>query len=397
VAWRAVQFGAGGVGRGFIGHLLHRSGIPPAFVEVNEELVRQLNERGDYTVRLAMEGQPEETVTGVTACSCSDSERIREWICQADLLFTAVGVGALDAIAPLLAGGLEERALRGTESPCNVLVCENLHNAASIVKDKVSKKLPKSVRKEALSRTGFAGVVVGRMIPFLPQTLREKDPLLVLGEDYWVLPVDEKGLIPPVPQVEGMVLCADFPAEEARKLYTHNMAHAVLAYHGYLEGYEYIADAASDRELFSITAQATEEATAGLLNAYDLDEEVQREYAAILLERFKNPFLMDTVIRVGRDPLRKLTPEDRLVGAARLALQAGMTPKALASAIGAALRFDPKEDPSARELQRRLENEGVEGILRQVSGLDPDETLFELVLRAWEGGTSWRASFSCRK
>ena len=394
---RAVLFGAGGVGRGFIGHLLHRSGIPPAFVDVNEALVRQLNAQGAYTVCLAKEGEPEETVTDVAACSCSDLEQIRDWVCQAELLFTAVGAGALDAIAPLLAAGLRERSQRGVKDPCNILLCENLPHAASIVQEKVAGQLPPELKTEALSRTGFAGVVVGRMIPLLPQSLRERDPLLVLGEDYWVLPVDKQGLIPPIPKVEGVLLCADFPAEEARKLYTHNMAHAVLAYHGYLAGHEYIAEAAADEELLKLAAQATEEATRGLLEAYDLDEDVQREYAATLLERFKNPFLMDTVIRVGRDPLRKLAPEDRLVGAARLALRAGVKPRALASAIAAALRFDPATDPLATELQRRLRNEGVENILRRVCGLDPDEPLFELVLRAWEGGTPWRASFSCRK
>jgi len=383
---RAVVWGAGGVGRGFIGHLLCRSGFIPSFVDVNDSLVRQINERGEYVVRLAKEGEQEERVGPVEACTLSELERIQDWMSRSDLIFTAVGAAALDSIAPLVAAGLRARWSRGISQPCNLFLCENLHQVGPLFKEKVASCLSEPVREEILSRTGFSGVVVGRMIPVLPQGMGQEDPLLVLAEDYWNLPVDAQGTIAPVPQVEGMVLAEDFPAEEARKLYTHNMLHAASAYHGYLFGHTWIAQATMDERILTELEQAARESNAGLLASYDLDEEVQRGYAATLLERFKNPFLLDTVLRVGRDPMRKLRSSDRLIGAARLALNAGVIPQALVSAIVAAFRFDPKEDRSAQELQQRLHDEGIRGVLQGVCGLFPDDPLFDLVLQAWEGG-----------
>jgi mannitol-1-phosphate 5-dehydrogenase len=235
---------------------------------------------------------------------------------------------------------------------------------------------------------GFAGVVVGRMIPVLPLSWKEEDTLQVIAEDYWVLPVDSSGLIPPMPSFTGLQLCDHFPAAEARKLFIHNMFHAVLAYHGYSRGISTIAESVADPFIRQEGEACLRESLAGFLHRYHLDATLEREYAAQLVLRMENPYLMDTVLRVGRDPIRKLGPEDRLIGAARLACEAGETPTALARAVCAALRFDSSQDATASELQRRLRQDGVLGILEKVCQLKRDEPLCGLILKSWEGNST---------
>src|SRR5262249_11178845 len=127
---------------------------------------------------------------------------------------------------------------------------------------------------------------------------------------------------------------------------------------------------------------AMAEAGAGLVARWEFTAEEQRAHAEELLRRFANAALRDTVARVGRDPLRKLRPEDRLVGGALRALEHGVEPRNIAAGIAAALRFDAPGDPSAVELQRRLRAEGVDAVLREVSGLAPDHPLTRLILAA---------------
>lgn len=63
-----------------------------------------------------------------------------------------------------------------------------------------------------------------------------------------------------------------------------------------------------------------------------------------LLHRFKNSYLRDTVTRVARDPMRKLQPSDRLIGAARSCEALHITPVYLSFAIALALSFMEGED-----------------------------------------------------
>jgi mannitol-1-phosphate 5-dehydrogenase len=84
---------------------------------------------------------------------------------------------------------------------------------------------------------------------------------------------------------------------------------------------------------------------------------------------------VDPVERNARDPLRKLGRYDRLVGPACLCLEYGIAPEHLATAIAAALQYNPAADPSAQRLQQRLQCEGLPTVLRDVCGIDPEGEL----------------------
>jgi mannitol-1-phosphate 5-dehydrogenase len=173
--------------------------------------------------------------------------------------------------------------------------------------------------------------------------------------------------------------CDNFAAYTARKLYIHNCGHAILGYLGYLHGYEYGYEALADAEIRATVEQALAESKRGIVHAYGVEAGWLDEHITDLLHRFANRALGDTNFRLGRDPLRKLGPTDRLVAPARLAEQSGVRPEALSLGIAAGYCFDHPADPLAVELQQRLERDGPAMVIVDVSGIQPDELLGDLV------------------
>jgi mannitol-1-phosphate 5-dehydrogenase len=352
-------------------------------VDVDEELVSALARRKQYTIRLVDNDWLEEvTVAPVRALLAGDVDGVAQAVAAAGIAATAVGVRALPFVAPVLAAGIAQRAAAGVDAPLNVVVCENLKDAAATFRSMVQQHLPASLHPYLRSHIGFVDTVIGRMVPPPTPELRAEDPTLIVVEPYKELPVDRAGLIGPTPQIVGLEACDNFPAYTARKLYIHNCGHAVLAYLGHLAGHEYGYQALVDPAIRAWFDAALAESKAGIVAAHGVEPAWLDAHIADLTRRFANRALGDTILRLGRDPLRKLAPDDRLIGAARLAEQAGVTPDALSRAIAAAYRFDDPRDPLAVALQERLAVEGFDAVLAAVSGIQPGEPLAALV-RAW--------------
>ena len=376
----SIIFGAGNVGRGFLGQLFSESGYEVVFVDVDEPLVRGLAQHGRYPIRLVdNDWQEEVTVAPVQALLTGDADAVAWAVAAAGIAATAVGVRALPHVAPVLAAGIARRAAAGVVAPLNIIVCENLKDAAATFRGMVEQHLPAGLHPYLRSHIGFVDTVIGRMVPPPTPELRAEDPTLIVVEPYKELPVDRAGLVGPAPQVVGLEVCDNFPAYTARKLYIHNCGHAVLAYLGYLAGHEFGYQALADPLIRPWFDAALAESKVGIVAAHGVDSAWLDAHIADLTRRFANRALGDTILRLGRDPLRKLGPDDRLVGAARLAERAGVTPNALAHAIAAAYRFDDPRDPLAVALQERLAAEGFDAMLAAVSGIQPDEPLAALV------------------
>ncbi len=368
-----VQFGAGNIGRGFIGHLLWESGFTTLFVEANEEIVRKLNERGSYPLRLLEKDGTERhlSIDRVQALSSKEAEKIGRAIARAEIVFTAVGVKNLPLIAPLLARGIEERS---TENPryLNVFLCENLRDVGTLFAAQVMPYLSPRGKEFCREKVGFVATVVARMVPVIGERYGVKDPLFIVAESYHRLPFDAQAVKGEIPEITGLVPAFDFQAEVDKKLFFHNLGHAVLAYLGYLKGHAYIHEALCDEEIKTILDGAWHEVWQALKRKYPaLNEEEEMARLRDLEERFANPAMMDTVERVGRDPLRKLKPQDRLVGGITLCLSQGILPLHIATGCGAALCYDAPDDGEAVLLQKMLREQGVEKVLREVCALDP--------------------------
>jgi mannitol-1-phosphate 5-dehydrogenase len=373
------------VGRGFLGQLLAESGYEVIFVDIDRELVDAINARRGYRLRLVDNEAIEELwITPASAIDGSDADCAAAALCDVGLAATAVGARALPAIAPIFAQAIARRAEAGLEPPLNIIVCENLKNAGTIFRETVRSVLNSQYHPYLERRVGFAMAVIGRMAPLIPSEVRQQDPALMIAEPYKELPVSREGFVGPIPDIAGLRVEPCFEAWVARKLYLHNTGHAMLAYLGYLKGLTYGYEALHDPDVRPLFDQALTESLNALVAAFGFQQSDLGAHVADLVHRFDNRALADTLFRLARDPLRKLGPEDRLVGAARLALQHGIVPRGLAWGIAAGLIYDDQNDRRAVELQGLVDAEGVVDVLQTVCGLlpnnPPSRQLFELVL-----------------
>lgn len=371
----AIQFGAGNIGRGFMGQLFFEAGYQTVFVEVNRELVDLLNASHHYPLRL-LDAASQQTIdmdiTQIQALHFEQLDQIANAIARAEVIGSAVGVPNLIHIAPLLAAGIRKR-FHENPVPIDIYLCENMLHAAPLLKSHVLDELEQDVKKWTEDNVGFVGTSVARMVPVISAELRRQSPTLVVADSYHKLPYDGTARKAVPPPIEGLYPVRNFEAEVERKLFMYNLGHAALAYSGYLKGFTYIHESFDDPEILTLFQKCLDETDRALQKCFpeDLDAHSQAETRKDIELRFSNPMIMDTIRRIARDPIRKLGPEDRLIGSAELCLSQGIFPEYIAIACAAALCYDEPEDLRTVKLQEMITQSGVEAALRQVSSLDP--------------------------
>ena len=369
----AVHFGAGNIGRGFIGLLLHQAGFRVTFVDVNAATVDAINGRGCYRVQFAAPGTTPIVVGEIDAVHAADAAAVTRAVAAADLVTTAVGPSILRHIAPAIAAGLAAR--EPGRPAAAVIACENLIGASDLLGRLVREALPPGTVPPAV----FANCAVDRIVPL--QSPDPIDPLAVTVEPFCEWVIDAAGFTTqPAPVLPGAMFVADLQPYIERKLFTVNTGHAALAYLGYLDGCRFIHEAMARPEIRAVATGALHESGAGLTFRHRFNRREHEDYIKKILARFANALLPDEVVRVARSPLRKLGAAERLVAPARYALAAGVQPDSLARVIAATLRFDFAGDPEAVSLQAWLRDNGPAATLTRCTGLGSDDPLHRLVI-----------------
>ena len=376
----ALQFGAGNIGRGFVGQLLSQAGYSVVFVDVIDHLVDQMNQQGQYTIKTVAPDQTQRVVIkDVRAINGKDQAAVIEAVAEAQIITTAVGPNVLRHVAPAIAQGLEQRATAGEESPLNVIACENLIGNSTILYNYVQEHLAPDFREYVNRYVGFPCCVVDKVVTNPNEADLREDALIAVAEKGGKLIVDQDAFAGPLPVITGVQFTDNLDAYVEQKIFTLNTAHAITAYLGYLKRLEFVHQAIQDQEIRGLVSEALTEVKAVLVKRHNLDPADQDQYSAGILRRFENDTIPDPVVRVGREPVRKLSPDDRLVKPAVLAQAQSITPTGLATGIAAALSYDNPDDEQAVELQKSLRDRGLEATLREVSQLDADHPLVALV------------------
>ncbi|MBW8871315.1 MAG: mannitol-1-phosphate 5-dehydrogenase [Leifsonia sp.] len=380
---KAVHFGAGNIGRGFVGLLLHEAGYEVVFADVNAELIDALAAADSYRVELVGEESETRTVTGFRAInSATDEDALVAEIASADVVTTAVGPRILRFVAPVIARGL---AARADDAPrLAVMACENAIGASDLLAAELMDGLPDDDTRETLAaRAVFANTAVDRIVP----AQAADAGVDVTVETFYEWVVDRTPFAGHEPRIPGAHFVDSLGPYIERKLFTVNTGHATVAYTGFLHGATTISEAVAIPAVREAAEAALRETSAALTAKHGLPEEELAAYREKILGRFANTYLVDEVTRVGREPIRKLGRNDRFIGpASDYAEYVGGIPSALIAAVGAALHFDVPEDSQSVELRRLLDEADAAAIVEEVMGVEPGEPLYaslvETVARA---------------
>ena len=374
----AVVFGAGKAACGLLGQVLFESGYETTFVARRSEVIAAINHRGGYTLIEAGRRLRTVAVGESAALNIADSGSVARAIAEAEVLFTAVGADNLPAIAPAIAAGLARRA--PARGPLNVIACENLPGAGAYLAHQVLSAAGPNLADLVQHVGGFTAALTRRI---MTGGAIERGELTFTVDAPIDLVIDRTGLKGSFAPLAGAEVTGDFGAAVMRKLFTINLAQAVAAYLGYQAGCTFVHEAAAHPAVAGVVRGALDEATEALIAAFPAQQVAIRRDADEALARIANDRLADPISRVARDPRRKLSPRERLVGAARLAGQFGLPTVSLSRAIAAALLYDDPGDPQAAAMQRDIQAESIDKVLTEDCGLLPYDVLSRAVKGEW--------------
>lgn len=372
---KAVMYGAGNIGRGFIGQLLYESGYETSFVDVNKAVIEAMNTTHEYPVRILYKDTYDEIMVKNVCCvDGNDLDAVAQAIAEADLMATAVGVNIIKFIVKPVANGLRTRWQQGNKKPLNIIICENLIGADSYMKGLIAEQLNDDEKKLLDELVGFVEASIGRMVPVQTPEMQDGNPLRVCVESFGILPVDKDAFKGEIPYLKNMVPFAPFDFYIKRKLYIHNFGHAMTAYLGDMLGCEYIWQAIENPYVELLVLRAMQRSAMALSAQYGVPYPELNEHVEDLIHRFANRQLGDTVKRVGNDLNRKLSPNDRMVGSLRACIDAGIPTDYGCLAIAAAMNFS----------HDAVSEQAPEDILKNIAQLDMDSEQVKKILELYE-------------
>ena len=376
----AIHFGAGNIGRGFIGLLLHQSNYEITFVDVNEQVIDEINRVGEYNVFLANETKEQFTVKNIKGINSKiNPEQVIEQFITADIVTTAIGPNILKFIAPLIADGIKAR-MKSNQTPLNIIACENMIGGSTALKQFVLEHLDTKEQAWVEEYVGFPDSAVDRIVP----NQKNENLLDVLVEPFHEWVINETSIKGTKPVINEAHFVENLQAYIERKLFTVNTGHAATAYLGNMKNYETISETIAHDDVKTKVLHVLQETGEVLVNKYQFNKEDHQKYIDKIIGRFANSYIVDDVKRVGRSPLRKLGENDRLVAPSLEYYKAfGKLPSNLVEVMASALHFYTPEDQESVELKNLIDENGVESAFSKVSGLSEDHELVKAVVLAY--------------
>ena len=369
---QALHFGAGNIGRGFIGKLLSDAGVHVTFADVNEQVIDEIAKRHQYPVNVVGEQSTTEIVHNVDAIN-SSSDKVKDYIAKVDLVTTAVGPQILARIAENMAKGLIARHQQANTAPLNIIACENMVRGTSQFKQEIFKYIPHELHQWMNNHIGFVDSAVDRIVP--PATSKTGDILEVTVETFSEWIVDKNQFIGDIPQIKGMEPVDNLMAFVERKLFTLNTGHAITAYLGFYNNIATIRDAILVDSIRAVVQGAMQESGQVLIKRYNFDPAKHQAYIEKILTRFENPYLHDDTARVGRQPIRKLGSGDRLVKPLLGTFEYELKNSNLLIGIAAALNYRNDDDDQATDLTQQISNKGVVQTFCDISGIESNNPI----------------------
>jgi mannitol-1-phosphate 5-dehydrogenase len=375
----ALICGAGRIGRGFLGQLLHRSGYQLYFLDHSETVVRLLNEARRYRVDIAGLPSATEYVPVQRAFSMREAHELRPILNSVSLLVSSVGASNISSLVnflrPLLEGRDPTRLL-------NWLICENADHPAQTIRTLLTAQASATFQLFCQDRLGLIETQILRTGMSADAELLAREPLALRMQDWWTLPADAEAFRGSIPEIMGLQPKPQFENELMRKVFTFNGLNGPISYLGYQRGYRILHQAALAPEMQEILRQILEESGHGLVREFGFDLAEHRQFQELAWNKYRNFELNDQIERNAQDLGRTLGPHERLIGPATFCLKHGRPPLAYATAIAAAIHYNGSSDLSTLAVQKTLQTQGVDGVMENYCQLSPASELGQLIKNA---------------
>ncbi|TLX78111.1 mannitol-1-phosphate 5-dehydrogenase [Labilibacter sediminis] len=375
---KLLMFGAGKIGRSFIAQLFSRSGFEVVFVDIDERVINALNSQKEYEIIIKDTKTYNLVIRNVRGVLATNEEDVIKEIETTQLIAVSVGVKGLEKIAPLLAKGLWNKYKLYPNSFTDIIIAENLRKADQYLKEQIKACIDSDFPIDQF--VGFVETSIGKMVPIMESSITRIDPLLVYAEEYNTLILDQKAFLNPVPQVKGLAPKLNMKAWVDRKLFIHNLGHAITAFLGAQISPEkrYLYEILEDKGTCDTVRAGMTEAANVLLMLYPNEFTFKKlsDHIEDLINRFKNRALGDTVFRVGADLPRKLSYNDRLVAPLRIAFENNMPYQNILKGIDAAMHFQAENEngsslPGDELYLKEYKTKGSSYVLKKYSDLNP--------------------------
>ncbi|MEG0469197.1 MAG: hypothetical protein RR562_04730 [Longicatena sp.] len=377
----AVHFGAGAIGRGLLGDLLYESGYQIVFVDTMQKLIDQINETNSFTLIEMELGNHRKVIDHVQALhSIDESDKVIDVIAEALILTTSVRVENLKRIAPVIGKGLLKRLEKGVR-PIDILAFENAYRASDTLKEEILKCTPE-LNEETIGKVAcFANTITDRVV----MNIEEDGKSIIQVGDTFEAAIEQDRLYDPTSKpIKDGSYTNNINLALDRKLFVVNGGHCACGYLGNLRGYTIMMDGFTDPEVYKEVRDQMCEVGKMLRKKHNIDYAELAEYIEFALERYLSSKNTDYVVRVCRNPIRKLHPNDRLSGPAIQAMQLGMPYQNIARAIAAAFTFDSLEDEESQQIQDFIRNEGIEKAITNFTTIPSDTDLFACILQYYK-------------
>lgn len=376
---RALHFGGGNIGRGFIGEVLFENGFETVFVDVNDEVIDALNEFNEYTIELAQEDKKHikiENVYGIN--NATHPEAVVAAFENANIVTTAIGANILPLIAPLIAEGIKKRMEVNSTQSLDILACENMIGGSDFLKAEVIKHLSEEEIQYLEQYIGFPNAAVDRIVPLQSH----EDKLFVSVEPYREWVVDASTMKNKELRLVGVNYAESLQPYIERKLFTVNTGHATTAYNGKFAGYKTIDEALEDSAVKAEVKNVLEETGALMIEKWGFDTEEHQSYIEKIISRFTNPHISDDITRVGRTPIRKIGYDERFIRPMREAYERDLPVDHLINTVAKVLVYRDDSDEESQKLVQLLADKPVEQVIREVTGLE-EETLINKIVAVY--------------
>ena len=375
----AVHFGAGNIGRGFIGEILNKNDFEITFIDMNKTLIDELNIRQEYEIGIASPDHTKLTISSVKGINNGENpEAVIAAIAQADLVTTAIGPNILPYIAELIAKGIKARKNAVNQIPLDIIACENMIGGSEFLEEKVIEYLSESERSYLAKYIGFPNAAVDRIVP----DQKHEDVLYVEVEPFCEWVIDESQLKNKSFKLTGVHYARNLEPFIERKLFSVNSGHAAVAYSSAYRGYKTILEGLQHEEILLILKGVQAETRALLLAKWPqyFTEEELLKYHEVIISRFTNPEIIDEVRRVGRMPIRKLGYDERFIRPIRELSERGLSYQNHLDIVGKIFAYQDENDEEAVQLQEKLATRELSELIEEVTGLTNQKIISEIEL-----------------